>query len=181
MNHRKVCQDSPLKSFVKLPKLSGLPVQDNVETLERLMMGDYLYDRSRISLMDFLSFKSDKSPTREGRAALTDAFTNFQEVLVVYFGNSHNACFDDVLGILNEDNDILQDYNDSYIQIKFEMTISLFYHDVVKERTSLDYPVMWMATPPQRAALLKHYLFEELQRARGLSETNKWEEHPYSY
>jgi hypothetical protein len=30
------------------------------------------------------------------------------------------------------------------------------------------------------AALLKHYLFEELQRARGLSETNKWERHPHS-
>ena len=179
-------KDSLFKSFVKLPKLSGLPVQDNVETLERLIMGDYpLYDRSRISLKDFLSFKSDnvkwgKSPTREGRAALTDAFTNFQKVLVVYFGNNYNTCFEDVLEVLNEDDDILQDYNDSYIQIKFEMTISLFYHDVYKEKTSLNYPEITMTTPTQCAALLKHYLFEELQRARGLSETNKWERHPHS-
>ena len=179
-------KDSPFKSFVKLPKLSGLPVQDNVETLEMLMMGDYpLYDRSRISLKDFLSFKSDsakwgKSPTREGRAAFTDAFTNFQKVLVVYFGNCYSTCFEDLLGILNEDDDVLQDYNDSYIQVKFEMTISLFYHDVYKEKSSLSYPEMLMTTPSQCAALLKHYLYEELQRARGLSETNKWERHPHS-
>ena len=99
---------------------------------------------------------------------------------MVYFGNCYSTCFEDLLGILNEDDDVLQDYNDSYIQIKFEMTISLFYHDVYKERTSLNYPEMSMATPSQCAALLKHYLFEELQKARGLSENNKWERHPHS-
>ena len=99
---------------------------------------------------------------------------------MVYFGNNYNTCFENVLEVLNEDDDILHDYNDSYIQIKFEMTISLFYHDVYKEKTSLNYPEMAKTTPTQCAALLKHYLFEELQRARGLSETNKWERHPHS-
>lgn len=179
-------KDSPFKSFVKLPKLSGLPIQDNIEKLERFILGQYpLYDRTQISMKDFVSFKSDnikwgKSPTREGRAAFTDAFTNFQKVLVVYFGSCYSTCCEDVIGILNEDDDILQDYNDSYIQIKFEMAISLFYHDVYKEKISLAYPDMLMTSPRDCAALLRRYLFEELQRARDLSETNNWERHPHS-
>jgi hypothetical protein len=52
-------RDSIFKSFVKLPKLKGLPVYDNVKTLETFLLGDYpLYDRSMISLKDFMSFKS---------------------------------------------------------------------------------------------------------------------------
>ena len=53
-------RDSIFKSFVKLPKLKGLPIQDDVKTLEMFLLGDYpLYDRSLISLKDFMSFKSD--------------------------------------------------------------------------------------------------------------------------
>ena len=125
-------KDSIIKSFVKLPKLKGLPVYDDGRTLETFLLGDYsLYDRTLISLKDFMSFKSNstkwgKSPTREGRAAFTDAFTNLQRVLVVYYGNDYSECCKDVLDVLNEDDDILQEYNDSYIQIKLEMAISLF-------------------------------------------------------
>ena len=47
--------DLAFKSFIKMPKLRGLPVYDNKDTLERLVLGDYpLYDRSKISLQDFL-------------------------------------------------------------------------------------------------------------------------------
>jgi hypothetical protein len=179
-------KNSIFKSFVKLPKLKGLPVYDDVNTLEMLLLGDYpLYDRSQISLKDFVSFKSEnvkwgKSPTREGRAAFTDAFTNFQKVLVVYFGNDYNECCKDVLDILNEDEDILQEYNDSYIQVKMEMAISLFYHDIYKEKESLAYPTMLMTTPSQCAALLKQYLSNEIEKARNPSSTNTWERHPHS-
>jgi hypothetical protein len=66
-------RDSISKSFGNLPKLKGLPICDNVDKLVRLMLGNYpLYDRSHISLKDFLSFRSDsvkwgRSPTREGQ------------------------------------------------------------------------------------------------------------------
>ena len=179
-------RDSIFKSIVKLPKLKGLPVYDNVKTLETFLLGDYpLYDRSMISLKDFMSFKSDsikwgKSPTREGRAAFTDAFTNFQRVLVVYFGNDYSECCKDVLDVLNEDEDILQEYNDSYIQIKMEMAISLFYHDIYKEKESLAYPTMLLTTSSQCASLLRHYLCEEIEKARNPSLENKWERHPHS-
>ena len=89
--------DSAFKSFIKMPKLKGLPVYDNKDTLEKLILGDYpLYDRSKISLQDFLRHKLPSSqwgdaPTREGRASFTEAFTNFQQVLVVYFGYSFDT------------------------------------------------------------------------------------------
>ena len=122
--------DSAFKSFIKMPKLKGLPVYDNKDTLERLILGDYpLYDRSKISLQDFLRHKLPGSqwgdaPTREGRASFTEAFTNFQQVLVVYFGYSFDTGFEEMLDVLHNDEDILQEYNDSYIQVKIEMAIS---------------------------------------------------------
>ena len=96
-------KSSPFKSFIKLPKLTGLPVQDNEETLELLLLGNNpMFDRSQISLKDFISFKVDniswgRSPTRYGRVALLDAFTNLQKVLVVYFGNDFSTCCEDVI------------------------------------------------------------------------------------
>jgi hypothetical protein len=180
-------KDSIFKSFVKLPKLKGLPIYDEGKKLEIFLLGDYpLYDRSQISLKDFLSFKSDsikwgKSPSREGRAGFTDAFTNFQRVLVVYFGNDYSECCKDVLDVLNEDDDILQEYNDSYIQIKLEMAISLFYHDIYKEKESLAYPTLLMTTPSECATLLRHYLREEIEKSRSTSLTSaSWERHPHS-
>ena len=180
-------KDSIFKSFVKLPKLKGLPIYDKTTTLETFLSGDYpLYDRSQISLKDFLSFKSDsikwgKAPSREGRAAFTDAFTNFQRVLVVYFGNDYSECCKDVLDVLNEDDDILQEYNDSYIQIKLEMAISLFYHDIYKEKESLAYPAMSMTTPSECAILLRHYLRTEIEKSRiTTSASASWERHPHS-
>ena len=115
-----------------------MPVYDNKDTLEKLILGDYpLYDRSKISLQDFLRHKLPSSqwgdaPTREGRASFTEAFTNFQQVLVVYFGYSFDASFEEILEVLHNDEDILQEYNDSYIQIKMEMAISQFYQVVYK-------------------------------------------------
>ena len=150
-------------------------------------MGDYpLYDRSKISLQDFLRHKLPSAqwgdaPTREGRAAFTDAFTNFRQVLVVYFGYSFENSFKEILELLQEDEDILQEYNDSYIQIQMEMTISQYHQDVYKkERTSLVYPDISMRTPKHCATLLKKYLHEEIKKAIGLASMNNWEKHPHS-
>ena len=179
-------KDSIFKSLVKLPKLKGLPIYDNVDTMEKLMLGEYpLYDRSQISLKDFVSFRSEsvkwgKSPTREGRAAFVNAFTNFEKVIVVYFGNDYISCCTRVLEVLNDDDDILQEFNDSFIQVKLEMVISLFFHDIYRERTSLSYPTMPMSSPSQCAALLKRYFKDEMDKAKGVASTNKWEFHPHS-
>ena len=179
-------KEALFKSFVRLPKLRGLPVQDNVETLERFLLGDYpFYDRTRISLKDFVDSRGDnftwgRSATIYGRKALEDAFRNLQKVLVVYFGNCYDACCEDVLKILNDDDDVLQDYNDHYIQIKLEMAISMFFHDVYKEKELMNYPEMLMTTPSLCAALLKRYLYEEMQKAQGLLGAKKWETHPHS-
>ena len=81
---------------------------------------------------------------------------------------------------MNDDNDILQEFNDNYIQIKLEMATSMFFHDVYKEKTSMNYPEMSMTTPSLCAALLKRYLYEEMQKAQGLSGSKKWEAHPHS-
>ena len=178
--------DSPFKSFIKMPKLKGLPIYDNKDTLERLLLGDYpLYNRSKISLQDFLRHKLSSAqwgdaPTREGRASFTDAFTNFQQVLVVYFGYSFDKSFEEILELLQDDEDVLQEYNDSYIQIKMEMVISQFYQDIYKERTSLVHPDISMRTPKDCATLLKKYLHEEIMRAKGLAGMNNWEKHPHS-
>ena len=110
-------------------------VQDNEETLELLLLGNYpIYDGSQISLKVFIRFKVDniiwgRSPTRYGRLAFLDAFTNFQKVLVVYFGNDLSTCCEDIIEILIEEKDVLQNFNDSFIQVKLEMAISLFYQN----------------------------------------------------
>ena len=66
------------------------------------------------------------------------------------------------------------------IQIKMEMTISQYYQDVYKERTSLVYPDISMRTPKYCATLLKKYLHEEIKKAKGLASMNNWERHPHS-
>ena len=179
-------KEALFKSFVRLPKLRGLPVQDNVETLERFLLGDYpFYDRTKISLKDFVDARGDnftwgRSATIYGRKAFEDAFTNFQKMLVVYFGNCYNTCCEDVLEVLKDDSDVLQDFNDNFIQIKLEIAISMFFHDIYKEKKSMNYPEMGMTTPSLCAALLKRYLNEEMQKAQGLTGTKKWETHPHS-
>jgi hypothetical protein len=179
-------KDALVKTFARLPKLRGLPIQDNVEKLERFLLGDYpFYDRTQISLKDFADSNGDnftwgRSATIYGRKAFEDVFKNLQKMLVVYFGNCYSACCEDVLEVLNDDNDILQEFNDNYIQIKLEMAISMFFHDVYKEKTSMNYPEMLMTTPSLCAALLKRYLYEEMQKAQGLSGSKKWEAHPHS-
>jgi hypothetical protein len=126
-------KDALVKTFARLPKLRGLPIQDNVEKLERFLLGDYpFYDRTQISLKDFADSNGDnftwgRSATIYGRKAFEDVFKNLQKMLVVYFGNCYSACCEDVLEVLNDDNDILQEFNDNYIQIKLEMAISMFF------------------------------------------------------
>jgi hypothetical protein len=44
-----------------------------------------------------------------------DAFTNFEKVTVVYFGNDYISCYAGVLDVLNVDDDSLQDFNGSFI------------------------------------------------------------------
>ena len=47
---------SIVKSFIKQPTLKGLPVIDDVEILEKLLLGDYpLYDRTQISISSLRS------------------------------------------------------------------------------------------------------------------------------
>ena len=145
-------KEALFKSFVRLPKLRGLPVQDNVETLKRFLLGDYpFYDRTKISLKDFVDTRGDnftwgRSAAIYGRKAFEDASTKFQKLLVVYFGDCYSACCEDVLEILKDDSDVLQDCNDNYIQIKLEMVISMFFHNIYKEEKSMNYPEMLMTT-----------------------------------
>ena len=78
-------REALFKSFVRLPKLCGLPVQDNVETLEKFLLGDYpFYDRTQISLKDFVNTRGDnfqwgRSATIYGRKSFEDAFINLQK------------------------------------------------------------------------------------------------------
>lgn len=180
--------NSVFKSFVKQPTLKGLPVVDNDDTLEYWLLGTYpIYDRSIISLGDFVrnknkTYRWENKPTTEGRTLFLEAFTNFQKVLVVYYGTEYSECFTEVINILEDDDDILQMYNDSYIQIRFEVAISQFFQDVYKEKTSLMYPEMPLNTPRYCAELLKLYLSEEIKGAKGTKQRGqKWEAHPHSF
>ena len=67
------------------------------------------------------------------------AFTKFQKVMVMYFGMNCESYCDDVLNVLEENMDVLHKFNDSYLQVKFEMVISRFFQDVNKEKQSLVY------------------------------------------
>jgi hypothetical protein len=53
-------------------------------------------------------------PDSRRSAAFVDAFTNFEKVIVVYFGNDYISCYAGVLDVLNVDDDSLQDFNDSF-------------------------------------------------------------------
>lgn len=179
---------SIFKSFIKQPTLKGLPVIDDVEILEKLLLGNYpLYDRTQISLGSFIRNKMSKylwknTPTREGRTLFLEAFTNLQKVLVVYYGTHYSTCCSEVLEILDEDEDILRTFNDSYIQIRFEVALSHFFQDVYRERKSLMHPEISMDSPMQCAALLKRYLSDQVKGARGQHDKDyNWEGHPHSF
>lgn len=113
---------------------------------------------------------------------LVQVFSNLQKIMVVYHGEHYGSCCEDVLTLLDENADILRKFNDAYIQIKFEMTLSQFFQDIYKEKESLTYPSMKMDSPINCAALLKMYLNDEVKSARGerREETN-WEIHPHSF
>lgn len=166
-------ESSIFKTFVKEPNLKGLPIVDNEQKLEKLLLGEYpLYDRTGISLSDFILYRDHKylwgnTPTREGRTMTVQAFTNFQKVMVVYFGSCYDTCCDDVLNVLEENKDVLRKFNDSYLQIRFEMVLSRFFQDVYKEKQSLIYPTMPMNSPVNCASLFKMYLCEEVKCAKG--------------
>lgn len=52
-------EDSIFKSFIKRPTLEGFAIIDNEEKIEKLLLGnDTLYDRSGISLSDFIRHRS---------------------------------------------------------------------------------------------------------------------------
>ena len=181
-------EDSIFKTFVKRPNLKGLAIIDDVDKFEKFLLGDYpLYDRSGISLSDFIRHRSlpyvwGNTPTREGRTMLVDAFTNFQKVLVVFYGTHYNNCCEDVVEVLEENADVLRKFNDSFLQVKFEMVLSQFFQDIYKEKNSLVYSSMSMDTPVRCAALLKTYLSEEVKCARGLQgDERNWELHPHSF
>lgn len=129
-------EKSAFKIFVKEPDLKGIPIVDNEQKLEKLLLGEYpLYDRTKISLSDLILYRERKylwgnTPTREGRTMLVQAFTNFQKVMVVYFGMNYETCCDEVLNVLEENMDVLRKFNDSYLQVRFEMVLSRFFQDV---------------------------------------------------
>lgn len=173
---------------MKQPYLKGLPIVDDDTKLEKFMLGVYpLYDRTGITLSDFIPYREkaynwSNAPTREGRTMLVQVFINFQKVMVVYHGEHYGSCCEDVLTLLQENADILRKFNDAYIQIKFEMTLSHFFQDIYKEKESLAYPSMKMDSPIYCAALLKMYLNEEVKSARGeRGEEKNWEIHPHSF
>ena len=114
-------EDSMFKTFVKRPNLKGLAIIDNDDKFEKFLLGNYpLYDRSGISLSDFIRYRSQayvwgNAPTREGRTMLVDAFTNLQKVLVVFYGRHYNTCCEDVIAVLEENADVLRKFNDSFL------------------------------------------------------------------
>jgi hypothetical protein len=179
---------SPFKSFFKQPSLKGFPVIDKGETLECLLLGNYaLYDRAQISLADFIRHESTKvqwknTPTRDGRTYFLEAFTNLQKVLVVYYGMHFITCCKDVIEILDEDDDVLRTFNDSYTQAKFEVVISQFFQDIYREKSSLLHPELLMDTPTKCAALLRTYMSDQVQAANGeKGKESNWEPHPHSF
>ena len=181
-------EDSMFKTFVKRPNLKGLAIIDNDDKFEKFLLGNYpLYDRSGISLSDFIRHRSQayiwgNAPTREGRTMLVDAFTNLQKVLVVFYGMQYNTCCGDVIAVLEENADVLRKFNDSFLQVKFEMVLSQFFQDIYKEKHSFVYPSMSMDTPIRCAALLKIYLSEEVKCARRQQGDDRdWELHPHSF
>ena len=168
--------------------MKGLAIIDSDEKFEKLLLGNYpLYDRSGISVSDFIRHRSQanvwgNTPTREGRTMLVDAFTNLQKVLVVFYGRHYNTCCEDVIAVLEENADVLRKFNDSFLQVKFEIVLSLFFQDVYKEKHFLVYPSMSMDTPIRCAALLKMYLSEEVKCARRQQGDDRdWELHPHSF
>lgn len=180
--------ESPFKSFIQQKKLVGLPIVDNSDVLERFVLGDYpLHDRTTISLLDFVryrveNFKWSRAPTNEGRTIFFDAFTNLQKVLVVYFGDHFATSCQEVLDALKHNDDIFQYYDDSYIQIRFEMSLSKFFQDVYKEKKSLTHPQITMDSPANCAILLAAYFHEEIKGAhKELTKENNWEPLPHSH
>ena len=180
--------ESPFKSFIQLRKLEGLPIVDNPDVLEKFVLGNYpLHDRTTLSLLDFVryrveNFKWGQAPTNEGRTIFLDAFTNLQKVLVVYFGKHFATSCEEVLDALKHNDDIFQYYDDAYIQIRFEMSLSKFFQDVYKEKTSLTHPEITMDSPQNCVSLLAAYFHEEIQGAnRELTKENNWEPLPHSH
>ena len=113
---------------------------------------------------------------------LVDAFTNLQKVLVVFYGMQYNTCCEDVIAVLEENADVLRKFNDSFLQVKFEMVLSQFFQDIYKEKHSLVYPSMSIDSPIRCAVLLKMHLGEEVKCARGQQgDDRNWELHPDSF
>jgi hypothetical protein len=182
----RLADNSPFKSLAKLNYLIGIPIMDNKNKLENLLLGKYMpYDRTNICLRDFLRTKTstncwERQPTRAGRRLFLEAAQNFQLVMGVFFGEEYKECFLDVINILFDNNDILQDYDDVYIQSKLEMAISDFFNDIFKERVSCNYPEHNMKSEKSCAELLRKYLREEMRYAMRMGEPdNNWEIFPH--
>ena len=161
-------------------------MMDDKDKLENFLLGNYSpYDRTNICLRDFMRTKPstifwDMQPTRAGRRLFLEAVQNFQLVMRVFFGEEYNECFQDVIKVLFDNNDMLQDYDDVYIQSKLEMVISDFFNDIFKERVSFNYPELNMKSEKSCAKLLQKYLQEEMQYAKRMGEPdNNWEIFPH--
>ena len=111
---------------------------DDKTKLENFLLGKYMpYDRTFVCLKDFLRTKQsvvfwDKEPTRAGRRLFMESIENFQLVMGVFFGEDYIGCFQDVINVLFDNNDILQEYDDVYIQTKLEMAIADFFKPIVQ-------------------------------------------------
>ena len=98
----------------------------------------------------------------------------------VFFGEDYIKCFQDVINVLFDNNDVLQEYDDVYIQTKLEMAISDFFNGTFKERVSCNYPEHSMKSTESCAQLLQRYLQDEMHYGRrfGPSDSN-WEIFPH--
>jgi hypothetical protein len=179
--------DSPFKSLAKMNYLIGLPIMDEKSKLENFLLGKYMpYDRTYVCLKDFIRTKCsaafwDKEPTRAGRRLFMEAIENLQLVMGIFFGKEYNGCFQVVTAVLFNNNDVLQEYDDVYVQTKLEMVIADFFHDIFKERVSCNYPEHTMDSVENCAELLRKYLRDEMQYAMGMgSRENNWEKYPHS-
>lgn len=178
--------ESAFKTFGKLGHVTDLEVCQTKAKLECILMGVYpQYDRSVISITDFLGNTSNKTswtkePSRQGRLLFLEAFRNVEKVFTVFYGSPYKECCMEMIRALDDEENIFQHYDDIYVYIQLEIILSKFFSDIRYERLPVIFTEMTMVTPVKCALLLQRHLHEGLLQARGTAVTGNWETHPHS-
>ena len=178
--------DSPFKSFGKLSHISDLPVMENKSKLECVLLGIYpQYDRTTISLNDYLRHASSKSvwkkeSSRQGRVLFIEALRNIEQVFTVFYGAHYRGCCAEIITAFEDDEAIFQNFDDLYVHVQLEMLLSKFYADIHYEKRPIVFDTMTMETTEKCAILFQHHLSVGLDQARGISLTGNWERQPHS-